>query len=208
VNFNGDQDMQVKKTKAETSLKEEKRQNDTSMKRIGTFIIIASVVLIGSVIGSLYIGRNLQGDKTPRENSELRVKKMGQGIKVGQLVFAAWDARWYENSSNKKHLNVKPDSCYLLIEMTLRNDSNRRSVKPLLILMDDRGFYYEPSKKWFMGAGNMYKLNHLNPGVSKDGYIVFDVPKDSQYKLKVSDHRRTNSYALIQIKPRRVVGPR
>lgn len=201
MNFNGDQNMQVKKTKVRTSLKEEKRQNDTSVKRIGKLILIVSVVLVGLGIGSGYIGRNIQADKIPRESSELKIKKMGQGIKVGYLVFAAWNARWYENSSNNPHLNVKPDSSYLLIEITLRNDSNRRSINPLFILKDDRGFYYEPSKKWFTGAGNMYSLSRLNPGVSKDGYIVFDVPKNFHYKLKVSDRYRTNSYALIEIKP-------
>ncbi len=201
MNFNSDQNMQVKKSKVRNSLKEEKRQNDTSVKRIGKLILIVSVVLVGLGIGSRYIGRNIQADKTPRESPELKIQKMGRGIKVGYLAFATWNARWYENSSNNPHLNVKPDFSYLLIEMTLRNDSNRRRINPLFILMDDRGIYYESSKKWFTGAGNMYSLSRLNPGVSKDGYIVFDVPKKFHYKLKVSDRYRTNSYALIEIKP-------
>lgn len=193
--------MQVKKIKVRNLLKEEKKQTDKSFKRIGKFIVIVSVALAGLGIGSAYIGRNMQADKTPRKSSKLRTTKMGQGIKVGHLLFAAWNARWYENSSDIQYLNVKPDSSYLLIEMTLRNDSNRRSIKPFLFLIDDRGFYYEPSKKWVGGVGNMHSLNRLNPGVSQDGYIVFDVPKNSYYKLKISDRRRTNSYALIQIKP-------
>ena len=193
--------MQVKKSKARNSLKSEKWQNDTSVKRIGRLIIIVSVVLLGLGIGSRYIGRNIRVDKTPRESPELKIQKMGQGIKVGYLAFAAWNARWYENSSNNRYLNVKPDFSYLLIEITLRNDSNRRRINPLLILGDDRGFYYEPSKKWFAGVGNLYSLGRLNPGVSKDGYIVFDVPRNFHYKLKVSDRYRTNSYALIEIKP-------
>ena len=201
MNCNGVQNMQVKKRKVRTSLKEEKKQTDKSFKRIGKFIVIVSVVLAGLGIGSAYVGRNMQADKIARESSEPKTTKMGQGIKVGHLVSAAWNARWYENSSNIQHLDVKPDSSYLLIEMTLRNDSNRRSIKPLLFLIDDRGFSYEPSKKWVMGLGNMYSLNRLNPGVSQDGYIVFDVPKNSHYKLKISDRRRTNSYALIQIEP-------
>ena len=201
MNFNGDQNMQVKKSKVRNSLKEEKRQNDTSVKRIGKLILIVSVVLVGLGIGSRYIGRNIQADKTPRERPELKIQKMGRGIKVGYLAFAIWNARWYENSSNNPHLNIKPDFSYLLIEMTLRNDSNRRRINPLFILMDDRGIYFEPSKKWFAGAGNMYSLSRLNPGVSKEGYIVFDVRKNSHYKLKVSDRYRTNSYALIEIKP-------
>lgn len=201
MNFNGDQNMQVKKSKVGNSLKEEKRQNDTSVKRICKLILIVSVVLVGLGIGGRYIGRNTQADKTPRESPELKITRMGRGIKVGYLAFAAWNARWYENSSNNPYLNVKPDSSYLLIEITLRNDSNRRRINPLFILMDDRGYSYEPSKKWFAGVGNMYSLNRLNPGVSKDGYIVFDVPKNFHYKLKLSDRYRTNSYALIKIKP-------
>ena len=193
--------MQVKKSKARNSLKEEKWQNDASFKLTGRLIIIFSVVLLGLGIGSRYVGKNLQADKTPRESLEIKIQKMGQGFKVGHLTFSAWNARWYENSSNNPRLNLKPNYSYLLIEITLRNDSNRRGIHPLLILKDDRGFSHEASKKWFTGVGNMYSLGRLNPGVSKDGYIVFDVPKNFNYQLKVSDRYRTNSYALIEIKP-------
>jgi len=47
--------MQVKKTKVRTSFEEEKRQNATSVERIGKLIIIVSVVLIGFGIAIKHI---------------------------------------------------------------------------------------------------------------------------------------------------------
>jgi hypothetical protein len=143
----------------------------------------------------------MQADKVPRKSPEVRIYKMGKGVKVGHLTFAAWDARWYEESSNNPYLNIKPDSSYLLVEITLKNDSSRRKIKPLFILIDEKGFRYELSKKWYTGVGNLNDFEFLSPGVSMDGYIVFDVRKNLQYTLRVSTSYRPDSYALIKIEP-------
>jgi hypothetical protein len=201
VNSNGYQNMQVTEPKIEKSPKERKRQNDTGVKRFSKLIIIVAVVLAGLGIGSRFFGRKMQADKVVRKSPEVRIYKMGQGVKVGYLTFAAWNAQWYEKSSNNPYLNVKPDSCYLLVKITLKNDSNRRKIKPLFILIDEKGFSYELSKKWYTGVGNLNDFEFLSPGVSMDGYIVFDVRKNLQYTLRVSASYRPNSYALIKIEP-------
>jgi hypothetical protein len=143
----------------------------------------------------------MQADKVTRKGREVKIYKMEQGVKVGHLTFAAWNAKWYEKSSNNQYLNIKPDSCYLLVEITLKNDSNRRKIKPLFILIGEKGFRYELSKKWHTGVGNLNDFGHLSPGVSKDGYIVFDVRKNLQYTLRVSASHRPNYYALVEIEP-------
>lgn len=201
VNFSGCQNMQLTEPKIEKSLKERKRQNATEVKRFGKLIIIVTVVLSGLVIGSRFFGRKMQADKVTRKSPEVEIYKMGQGVKVGHLTFAAWNAQWYEKSSNNNYLNVRPDSCYLLVEITLKNDSNRRKIKPLFILIGEKGFRYELSKKWHTGVGNLNDFEHLSPGVSKDGYIVFDVRKNLQYTLRVSASHRPNYYALVEIEP-------
>lgn len=193
--------MQLTEPKIEKSLKERKRQNDTEVKRFGKLIIIVTVVLSGLVIGSRFFGRKMQADKVTRKGREVKIYKMEQGVKVGHLTFAAWNAKWYEKSSNNQYLNIKPDSCYLLVEITLKNDSNRRKIKPLFILIGEKGFRYELSKKWHTGVGNLNDFGYLSPGVSKDGYIVFDVRKNLQYTLRVSASHRPNYYALVEIEP-------
>jgi hypothetical protein len=193
--------MQLTEPKIEKSLKERKRQNDTEVKRFGKLIIIVTVVLSGLVIGSRFFGRKMQADKVTRKGREVKIYKMEQGVKVGHLTFAAWNAKWYEKSSNNQYLNIKPDSCYLLVEITLKNDSNRRKIKPLFILIGEKGFRYELSKKWHTGVGNLNDFGYLSPGVSKDGYIVFDVRKNLQYTLRISASHRPNYYALVAIEP-------
>jgi hypothetical protein len=193
--------MQLTEPKIEKSLKERKRQNDTEVKRFGKLIIIVTVVLSGLVIGSRFFGRKMQADKVTRKGREVKIYKMEQGVKVGHLTFAAWNAQWYEKSSNNQYLNIKPDSCYLLVEITLKNDSNRRKIKPLFILIGEKGFRYELSKKWHTGVGNLNDFGYLSPGVSKDGYIVFDVRKNLQYTLRISASHRPNYYALVEIEP-------
>jgi hypothetical protein len=193
--------MQVTEPKIEKSPKERKRQNDTGVKRFSKLIIIVAVVLAGLGIGSRFFGRKMQADKVPRKSPEVKIYEMGQGVKVGHLTFAAWNAQWYEKSGNNPYVNVKPESCYLLVEITLRNDSNRRKIKPLFLLMDEKGFSHELSNKWYTGVGNLNDFEILSPGVFMDGYIVFDVRKNLQYTLRVSTSYRPNTYALVKIEP-------
>ena len=87
--------MQVTEPKIEKSPKERKRQNDTGVKRFSKLIIIVAVVLAGLGIGSRFFGRKMQADKVVRKSPEVRIYKMGQGVKVGYLTFAAWNAKWY-----------------------------------------------------------------------------------------------------------------
>ena len=193
--------MQFAEPKIEKSLEERKRQKNAEVKRFGKSIIIATVILLGLIIGSRFFGRKMQADKVTSKSPAVKIYKMGQGVKVGHLTFAAWNAQWYEKSSTNKYLNVKPDSCYLLVEITLKNDSNRRKIKPLFVLIGEKGFRYELSKKWHAGVGNLNDFQYLSPGVSKDGYIVFDVRKNLQYTLRVSASHQPHYYALVELEP-------
>jgi hypothetical protein len=193
--------MQVAEPKIEKSPIERKGQNDRAVLRFSKLIIIVAVVLTTLGIGSRFFRRKMQADKVPTKSPEVRIYKMGEGVKVGSLTFAAWNAQWYEKSSNNPYLNIKPDSCYLLVEVTLKNDGNRRKIKPLFILIDEKGFSYELSRKWYTGVGNLNDFEFLSPGVSTDGYIVFDVRKNLQYTLRVSASYRPDSYALVKIEP-------
>jgi hypothetical protein len=215
VNFDGDQNMQVKKAKVRTSFEEEKRQNDTSIERIGKLIISVSVVLIGLGIAIKHIGVSPQLNKIRRKDQrkgqlenylkeQMRTFQMNQGVELGYLNYAVWGARWYENSSNAPYLNIKPEYSYLLIEITLRNDSDRQKVSPRFKLIDENKVYYNISKKYWTGVGNQRSMRSLNPGVTKEGYIVFDAPQNHHYKLRVSDPSQAGAYAFVEIKPESV----
>ena len=207
--------MQVKKAKVRTSFEEEKRQNYMSIERIGKLIIIVSVVLIGLGIAIKHIGVSPQLNKILRKGQrkgqlesylkeQMRTFQMNQGVKLGYLSYAVWDARWYENCSNTPYLNVKPEYSYLLIEIKLRNDSGRQKVSPHFNLIDEDRFSYNISKNYWTGVGNLRLMRSLNPGVTKEGYIVFDVPQNHHYKLRVSDPSQAGAYAFVEIKPKSV----
>jgi hypothetical protein len=211
VNFDGDQNMQAKKAKVRTSFEEEKRQNDTSIERIGKLIIIVSVVLIGLGIAIKHIGVSPQLNKILKKDQrkgqlesylkeQMRTFQMGQGVELGYLSHAVWGARWYENCSNVKYLNIKPEFSYLLIEIIVRNDSNRQKVSPRFKLIDENKVSYEISKKYWTGVGNLRLMRSLNPNVSKEGYIVFDAPQNHHYKLRVSNPSQAGAYAFVEIK--------
>ena len=83
--------------------------------------------------------------------------------------------------------------------MTVRNDDKEaRSIAPFK-LVDDTGAQYETSAKAWSVEGSIGVLDSLNPGVSKQGYIVFDVPKGKHYKLAVSGGYWSSDKAVIDL---------
>ena len=57
------------------------------------------------------------------------------------------------------------------------------------------------SKAWAVD-GSIGVLESLNPSVKTQGFIVFDVPTNHKYKLKVSGGYWSGEDALIEISPK------
>ncbi len=96
----------------------------------------------------------------------------------------------------------KPDAKFLFVELTVRNDDKQaRSIAPFK-LIDENNAEYEASSKAWAVEGSIGVLTSLNPSVKKQGFIVFDVPTEHKYKLKLSGGYWSNENALVQLSPK------
>ena len=87
------------------------------------------------------------------------------------------------------------------MRLAVRNrDDKPRSIPPFE-LIDEDGREYETSSKAWKVEGCITALDSLNPGVRKDGVIVFDVPRTREYDLKVSGGYWSPEDALIELNP-------
>ena len=129
----------------------------------------------------------------------LPVHKMGETVSIGYTSYAVWRARWSNQLSDNEFLNQRADAAWLFLDVTVRNDDREaRSIAPFK-LVDETGAEHEASSKAWSVEGSIGVLDSLNPGVEKSGRVVFDVPKNHRYKLKVSGGYWSGESALIEI---------
>ena len=124
---------------------------------------------------------------------------MKETANVGYTTYAVWRAWWSDRLSDNEFLDQSPDAAYLFVELTVRNDDKKARMVAPFKLIDDSGNEYQPSSNAWAVEGSIGLLKTLNPDVSKQGFIVFDVPKGRNYKLKVSGGFWSAEDALFQI---------
>ena len=191
----------------------ERSKNATSCPHCGapvrrtSFITwVITIILVIWLIG--YIG-SFSGSTSPRvsttgersERSAPVVGKMGETLSVGYTSYAVWKAWYSDRLSRNEFMNQRPDATYLFIDLSVRNsDTKARSIPPFK-LIDENGAEHETTSKAWSVEGAIGVLESLNPTVTKRGIIVFDVPKDHHYKLKVSGGYWSGKDALIDVVP-------
>jgi hypothetical protein len=130
-----------------------------------------------------------------------KIYKEGDTISFTYTSYTVSQSGWYNSEFYQK-----PDAMFLLVELTVRNDDKRsRSIHPLFMLIDENGVEYiyttsitYPIDKY--GAPATFGF-FLNPGVQKHGCIVFDIPQNHKYKLKIAEFGMD---ALIELSPKSV----
>jgi len=150
-------------------------------------------VIIG-VIGSL--------SNSSKDKPQQKFYKEGDTVNIGYTSYAVWRSWWSSRLSDNQFLDQKPDARFLFVELTVRNDDKKaRSIAPFK-LIDENGAEYEASSKAWAVEGSIGVLTSLNPSVKKEGFVVFDVPTEHEYKLKCSGGYWSGEDAFVQLSPK------
>ncbi len=130
---------------------------------------------------------------------------MEQEFSVGYWSYRVNSGSWMQAIMVSGGGVEMPDSAFLVLDISAKNDDRSASVLPQFRLFDREKREYELSSKgrFMQHPFGMIKafepLAEVNPGVPKRGYAVFDVPVDRQYMLLVSGgyHSRESAYVLL-----------
>jgi hypothetical protein len=127
------------------------------------------------------------------------VHTMKETVHVGYTSYAVWKAWWSDQLSSNEFLNQRPNASYLFLEVSVRNDDRKARIVPPFKLIDETGAEYDTSPQGWAVEGSIGLIESLNPGVSKRGFVVFDVPKNHTYRLKISGGYWSTEDALVEI---------
>lgn len=123
-------------------------------------------------------------------------------VNIGYTEYLVKGSVWLSTLSDNPYLVTKPDAMFLGVLLIVYNASDKPRSIPPFILVDEDGAEYETSSKAFAMPGTIGSLDSLNPGVQKEGAIVFDVPMTHRYKLKVSGGYWSTANAFIELSPK------
>lgn len=119
-------------------------------------------------------------------------------IKVGYLTYKIIRSKWVRSHSPyRQHTNAS----HLAIKMNVKNGDKKARMIPQFHLIDGQGAQYDESDNQFMMPDSIGLLDSLNPSVSKTGWVLFDVPRHRDYKLKVAGGYWSSETAYIQLSP-------
>jgi len=130
------------------------------------------------------------------------VYKTGETVHVGYTSYCVWRSWWSNKLSDNEFLDNRPDAMFLFVELTVRNEDKKARTIPPFKLVDENGAEYETSSKAWAIDGSIGVLEDLNPGVKKQGFIVFDTLTGHEYRLKVSGGYWSSEDAFIAVEPK------
>ena len=142
------------------------------------------------------------GDGCSFPKKSLETYNEGDNIKTGNISYNVSNSRWASSIGYNKFNFAKPDARFLLVNVSVKNEDKEARNIPAFTLLDENGAEYETSKENHIRQGTLNLLDALNPGVSKTGMVIFDVPESNKYKLKASGEYGSGKEALITLNPR------
>jgi hypothetical protein len=126
--------------------------------------------------------------------------RIGEEFSIGYWSYRCNGAQWQSMIAGLGRAET-PDAEFLVVDLYIRNNDRTASTLPLLKLIDEQGREFDESSKGTFMPGAFDMLKQLNPGVSSQGYAVFDAPH-GQYSLEVSGGFESGEHALIDLSPK------
>lgn len=136
-----------------------------------------------------------QSEKKPKVFNERET------VHVGYTSYCVWRSWWSNSLSQNPLLNQRPNARFLFVELTVRNNDSKPRMVPPFTLIDTDGAVYEASPHGWAVEGSIGVIETLNPSVSKQGIVVFDVPEKRDYRLKLSGGYWSLEDAYVQLTP-------
>jgi hypothetical protein len=144
-----------------------------------------------------------------REAEELdkareRMEAQSVQVNVGYMSYKVWRTWWSDRLSSNEFLDSRPNAKWLFVELSARNNDKKPRMIPPFKLMDEQEREYDSSSEGALIESAIGPLESLNPDVVKQGRVVFDVPQNRTYRLKVSGGfwSREDTYIPLSPSPR------
>lgn len=150
-------------------------------------LFILTLVLFGGCLAALSSGGGDSGEgggnseDLSYDEASKRAVPVGETVKAGEV---AWTVSSVQQSTELKALGERKQGDFVIVDVTFIN--NGKEPVPLdsasLALRDDQDRTHEtdPDASLYVPTNQDLFLNQVNPGVSKQGRVIFTVAPDAK----------------------------
>lgn len=135
-----------------------------------------------------------QDSNTSNEENtkESRTHSIGENFKVGKLSYTVTDVNTRQLVGTNRYLREEADGEFVLVDIEITNEGQESTTisNSHLTLADSQERSYSVDSDAFAAVENSFTFEQLDPGLSKEGILVYDTPpRQEGRKLKVSPSR-------------------
>jgi hypothetical protein len=160
---------------------------------LGVFVLLVAAI-ISFVIGALY-GKGLLGCNETAAEQKGPKGEIGQTVKFSNVAWQVTSAR--QATELKAPSYPKKKGNFVIVDFLFTNNADEatRLDPGSLTLLDGEGCEFEMQPNEFVNINPVYIapgknifLENVNPGVTKDGEVIFIVDPDAKdFTLRASD---------------------
>lgn len=123
-----------------------------------------------------------------------------QNARLGNLTYRIGDAYWLDEIAEPFEKRL-PKACFLRIPIYVRNDGMEPTYIPDIQLVDENGALYDSKRIYGSRTIDQFDTHiKLNPQLAEEGVLVFDVPEDHDYVVKIRGKRFGDEYAFVDLR--------
>jgi hypothetical protein len=136
-----------------------------------------------------------------QSQTSLHFNYEGEEVRVGYMAYRVERSWWSSRLSKNGYLDKKPNALYLFVKLTARNDDKKARSIPSLKLTNGRASFESSAEASLLPSAFSF-LDTLNPGVSQTGIVVFDIPQDAEYAIKLSGGFWSSEEVIVLLSPK------
>ena len=130
--------------------------------------------------------------------SKRKVFKTGEAVPVSYLGYKVNDSWFVNDGTGTSEGSTQKHKLY--VDLAVVNTDRKERAVPLLKLVDEGGTEYETGGKSGNTKANAGPFGQLSPATSKRDKLIFAVPRNRSYKLKIQDGSPVET-VLIELSP-------
>lgn len=157
------------------------------MQTIGSWMIVSFVAIMSFIVGTAgaIVGDDKQETTGKRSAENVALHSIDDKVKHGDIEFEIQKVYYTNKIGVTSYVNKEAEGKFLVAKVKIKNVGNKRAN----LLGNTRAVYDDQNRKhesesfdetYFHKDPSQQDIwNELNPGVEREGHIVFDVPKDA-----------------------------
>lgn len=175
-----------------------------------TLFIFLGLIILGSLFG----GNNSTSTSNSQESAintnqqEAKTYSLGDEVQAGDFkwkITKSSTAKQIGSGSGDYFFGEKADGIFIILDVEITNTGRDANylTDSFLKLVDDQGREFSPNSAaalYLKPSGSALLFEQINPGITKKGKIVFDVPEGLKVaNIRISSNLLDSSFYNVKL---------